>query len=38
VWKSVGGTFSSTAIEIKEWVKIFAVAKVCGDLRFERFD
>jgi hypothetical protein len=27
------GTFSSTAIEIIKWVKFFAVAKVCGDLR-----
>jgi hypothetical protein len=29
------GTFSSTAIEIIKWVKIFAVAKVCGDLRLD---
>jgi hypothetical protein len=25
----LGGTFSSTAIEIIKWVKNFAVAKVC---------
>jgi hypothetical protein len=30
-----GGTFSSTAIEIIKWVKCFAVAKVCGDLRLD---
>jgi hypothetical protein len=29
------GTFSSTAIEIIKWVKKFAVAKVCGDLRLD---
>jgi hypothetical protein len=26
---------SSTAVEIIKWVKTFAVAKVCGDLRFD---
>jgi hypothetical protein len=46
VWKKQGkrwlfsvtlrrGTFSSTAIEIIKWVKKFAVAKVCGDLRLD---
>jgi hypothetical protein len=30
-----GGTFSSTAIEFMKWIKIFAVAKVCGDLRLD---
>jgi hypothetical protein len=30
-----GGAFSSTAIEIIKWFKIFAVAKVCGDLRLD---
>jgi hypothetical protein len=30
-----GGTLSSTAIEIIKWVKKFAVAKVCGDLRLD---
>jgi hypothetical protein len=32
---SSGGTFSSTAIEIIKWVKFFAGAKVCGDLRLD---
>jgi hypothetical protein len=30
-----GAMFSSTAIEIIKWVKKFAVAKVCGDLRLD---
>jgi hypothetical protein len=30
-----GGTFSSTAIEIKKWDKKIAVAKVCVDLRLD---